>query len=196
VYCETPDIIPFASPFKSELLKPAQLATLQAGTLRLLDEVDVHFPSRPALEILSGHGARVDMDTQTVRIRPDLVQKAMSTAPRSFVLVGREERFDLTLDGSCSYLCIDGTGVHVVDLETHQMRPSRKEDVALMVRVCDALPLGDVRKRARAKLDRIWVEHEPEPLYEVAQAELLVILDVAEREMDTQRYGFKERAGS
>jgi trimethylamine--corrinoid protein Co-methyltransferase len=141
VYSETPDIIPFASPFKSELLTPAQLGILQAGTLRLLDEVGVHLPSRPALEILSGHGARVDMDTQNVRIPPDLVQKAMSTAPRSFVLGGRDERFDLLLDGSCSYLCTDGTGVHVVDLETRKVRPSRKEDVALMARVCDALPL-------------------------------------------------------
>jgi trimethylamine:corrinoid methyltransferase-like protein len=59
-----------------------------------------------------------------------------------------------------------------------------------------ALTLGDVRKRARAKLDRILAEHEPEPLDEVAQAELLVILDAAEREMETQRYGLKESAGS
>jgi trimethylamine--corrinoid protein Co-methyltransferase len=65
----------------------------------------------------------------------------MSTAPRSFVLGGREERFDLTLDGSRSYLCTDGTGVHVVDLETREQRPSCKEDVAMMARVCDALPL-------------------------------------------------------
>jgi len=31
--------------------------------------------------------------------------------------------------------------VHVFDLETREMRPSRKEDVAMMARVCDALPL-------------------------------------------------------
>jgi trimethylamine--corrinoid protein Co-methyltransferase len=142
MYSETPDIISFTSPFKSELLTQAELETLKGGTLRLLDEVGVHFPSRMALEIFADHGARVDMDTEIVRIPPDLVQKAMSTAPRSFVLGGREERFDLLLDGSCSYLCTDGTGVHVVDLETREMRPSRKEDVAMMARVCDALPLG------------------------------------------------------
>ena len=141
MYSETPDIIPFASPFKSELLTQAELETLKGGTLRLLDEVGVHFPSRMALEIFADHGARVDMDTEIVRIPPDLVEKAMSTAPRSFVLGGREERFDLLLDGSCSYLCTDGTGVHVVDLETREKRPSRKEDVAMMARVCDALPL-------------------------------------------------------
>jgi trimethylamine--corrinoid protein Co-methyltransferase len=138
---ETPDIIPFTSPFRGELLSPSQLRSLQEGTLRLLDEVGVHFPSREALEIFADHGAQVDWDREVVSIPPDLVEKAMSTAPRSFVLGGREERFDLTLDGSCSYLSTDGTGVHVVDLETRETRSSRKEDVAMTARVCDALPM-------------------------------------------------------
>ena len=147
MYSRTPDIIPFPSPFKTALLTHAQLETLKKGTLRLLDEVGIHFPSRRALEIFAEHGARVDMATEIVHIPPDLVTKAMSTAPRSFVLGGREERLDLLLDGSCSYLCTDGTGVHMVDLpdsvgaDTRQMRPSRKADVALMARVSDALPL-------------------------------------------------------
>jgi trimethylamine--corrinoid protein Co-methyltransferase len=138
---ETPDIVSFPTRFREELLTPTQLETLRSGTLRLLDEVGVHFPSRGALEIWADHGARVDMQTGIVRIPPDLVLKAMSTAPRSFILGGREERFDLLLDGSRSYLATDGTGVHVIDLETREMRASRKEDVAMMARVCDALPL-------------------------------------------------------
>ena len=141
MYSETPDIIPFTSPFKAELLTQGELDSLKRGTLCLLDEVGVHFPSRRALEIFADHGAHVDWKTEIVRIPPDLVEKAMSTAPRSFVLGGREERFDLLLDGSCSYLCTDGTGVSVADLETREMRPSRKADIAHMARVCDALPL-------------------------------------------------------
>jgi len=140
-YTETPDIIAFPSSFRTDLLTPAQLGILKNGTLHLLDAVGVHFPSRKALEIFADHGAKVDWDAKIVHIPPGLVAKAMSTAPRSFVLGGREERFDLLLDGSRSYLATDGTGVHVVDLETRQMRPSRKDDVALMARVCDALPL-------------------------------------------------------
>jgi trimethylamine--corrinoid protein Co-methyltransferase len=106
-----------------------------------LNDVGVHFPSPKALSVFADHGAQVDMEQEIVRIPPDLVARAMSTAPRSFRLGGREERFDLLLDGSCSHLSTDGTGVHVIDLETREKRPSRKEDVALMARVCDALPL-------------------------------------------------------
>jgi len=63
MYSKTPDIIPFTSPFEAELLTQAQLETLQGGTLRLLDEVGVHFPSQRALEIFADHGAQVDWET-------------------------------------------------------------------------------------------------------------------------------------
>jgi trimethylamine--corrinoid protein Co-methyltransferase len=141
MYSETPDIIPFTSPFRRDLLAPEQIAALQRGTLRLLEEVGVHFPSRRALEIFADSGAHVDMAKEIVRIPPDLVRKVLATAPRAFVLGGREPRFDLMLDGSCSYLCTDGCGVHVIDFETRQKRPSRKADIDRMARVCDALPL-------------------------------------------------------
>ena len=141
MHSETPNNIPFRSPLKFELLSKSQIESLKSGTLTLLEEVGIQVPSRKALDIFADHGAKVDMDKQLVRIPSDLVNKAMSNAPRSFVLAGRKERFDLLLDGSCSYLCQNGTGVHVIDLETREKRSSRKEDVARMARVCDALPL-------------------------------------------------------
>jgi trimethylamine--corrinoid protein Co-methyltransferase len=123
------------------VLSPSQLETIQGGTLQLLSEIGVHFPSQKVLQIFSDHGANVDWDSEIVRIPTDLVTKAMSTAPRSFILGGREKRFDLLLDGKNSYLNTDGCGVHVVDLETRQQRSSRKSDVAMMARVSDSLPL-------------------------------------------------------
>jgi trimethylamine--corrinoid protein Co-methyltransferase len=138
---KTPDIIPISSPFKSKVLTQSELEILKGKTLKLLDEVGVHFPSRTALGIFADHGARVDLEKEIVQIPSNLVENAMSTAPRSFVLGGREERFDMVLDGSQSYLSTDGTGVHVIDMETREKRASCKEDVAVMARVCDALPL-------------------------------------------------------
>jgi trimethylamine--corrinoid protein Co-methyltransferase len=44
-------------------------------------------------------------------------------------------------------------------------------------------PVPDIRRRARAELDRILAEHQPEPLEEAAQAELQAILSAAEREL-------------
>jgi trimethylamine--corrinoid protein Co-methyltransferase len=141
IYSKTPDLLPFTTKHKREVLSQDQLDTLKNGTLQILQDVGVRFPSQKALEIFSDHGADVDSKTQVVRITPDLVEKALSTAPRSFILGGREERFDLVLDGKHSYLSTDGCGTRVIDLETRQERSSRKEDVARMARICDALPL-------------------------------------------------------
>jgi len=137
----TPDILPIPTTFRQSLLTQEQIQRLKAGTLQILETVGVHFPSRKALSIFEAHGAKVDHESMIVRIPPDLVEKAMSTAPRAFTLGGREERFDLTLDGQNSYLCTDGCGVHVMDFETGEMRASRKADVARMARVSDALPM-------------------------------------------------------
>jgi trimethylamine--corrinoid protein Co-methyltransferase len=141
MFSETPDIIAFSSKNKMEVLSSLELETIKNGTYHILSTVGVYFPSDKALAIFADHSANVDWEKKIVRIPPDLVKKAMSTAPRSFVLGGREERFDLTLDGNSTYLATDGCGVHVIDLETRQQRPSRKADVAMMARVSDALPL-------------------------------------------------------
>jgi len=137
----TPELLAFSTKNKRKVLSQEQLDILKAGTYRILQDVGVKFPSKIALNIFSEHGADVDWDTQIVKLKPDLVDKALKTAPRSFTLGGREERFDLLLDGNHSYLCTDGCGTRVIDLETRQERSSRKEDVARMARITDALPL-------------------------------------------------------
>jgi len=140
MHSETPDIISISSHHKLNVLSESELETLKSGTLQLLSEIGVHFPTKKALTIFADHGADVDWENEIVRISPDLVKKAMANAPRSIVLGGREERFDLTLDGRASYLTTDGCGVHVVDPETGEQRASRKADVAMMARIADALP--------------------------------------------------------
>jgi trimethylamine--corrinoid protein Co-methyltransferase len=44
-------------------------------------------------------------------------------------------------------------------------------------------PETDIRSRAKGRLERIMAEHQPEPLDETAQAELLAILDAAAQEL-------------
>jgi trimethylamine--corrinoid protein Co-methyltransferase len=138
---KTPDIIAFDTQNKQTILSSSQLDILQSSTKQLLAEVGVHLPYKPGLEIFADHGAPVDMESEVVKIPPDLVEKAMSTAPRSFTLAGREPRFDLVLDGSKSYVATDGCGVKVMDAVSREMRPSRKVDVERMAQVCDSLPL-------------------------------------------------------
>jgi len=139
VFSTTPDILSIPTALRGEVLSQSDLEVIKEKTLYLLADVGIHFPSSKALRIFADHGAIVDLETEIVKIPPDLVLKAMATAPNSFILGGREERFDLHLDGSCSYLSTDGTGVHVIDFQTREKRDPCKADVALMARICDAL---------------------------------------------------------
>ncbi|MBC8509525.1 MAG: trimethylamine methyltransferase family protein [Chloroflexi bacterium] len=50
----------------------------------------------------------------------------------------------------------------------------------------DEPPSPDIRRRARAKFDKILTEHKPEPLEESIQGELRVILDAATKEIERQ----------
>jgi trimethylamine--corrinoid protein Co-methyltransferase len=49
----------------------------------------------------------------------------------------------------------------------------------------DGTPLPDIQQRAKAKLDRILAEHQPEPLGEAIQAELRAILKAAAQELES-----------
>ena len=133
------DIKPIRPKFHLEVLSADELAAIRSATLHILEHVGVCFPSERALRIFAEHGAQVDVDSQIVRLPPDLVTEAMSYAPRSYLLAGRAEGTDLLLDGTSSYFGTDGCGVKTVDFETGERRPSTKDDVARMARVADAL---------------------------------------------------------
>ncbi len=133
------NIEPIKNNLGFSVLTPDQVAEIRSATLTILEKVGVHFPSERALKVFAEHGAIVDSNTQIVRISPDLVLKAMSTAPRVYTLSGRAEGTELVLDGSTSYFSTDGSGTETIDLATGEQRQSTKADVAMMAKVSDYL---------------------------------------------------------
>ncbi len=122
-----------------ETLSAEQLAEIKEATLYILKNVGIHFPSEQALSVFAAHGAQVDREGQIVRLAPDLVLEAMSLAPRTYTLTGRNLANDLILDGKSSYFGTDGCGTETIDFETGERRSSSKADVAMMARVSDFL---------------------------------------------------------
>lgn len=135
----TPPLQPIRPSCRLQILTESQLAQLRAGTLQILERVGVHCPSLRAREIYRDHGAEVDFAREIVRLSPPLVLEAMSHAPRHYTLGARDPAYNAPLDGTGMYVATDGCGVETIDFETRQRRPSRKDDVARMARVADAL---------------------------------------------------------
>jgi trimethylamine--corrinoid protein Co-methyltransferase len=81
----------------------------------------------------------VDFEHQIVRLAPDLVHASLKSAPRYYTLGARSPAHDLHLSKGGLYCATDGCGVETLDFVTRERRASRKEDVATMARVSDAL---------------------------------------------------------
>jgi trimethylamine--corrinoid protein Co-methyltransferase len=139
MYSETPPLRPIVPAYRLRILSDEQLKRFRSATLEILEEVGVHCPSQKALAVYAEHGAQVDLESQIVKLPPDLVLDAMSHAPRFYTMGARLPTYDLRLDGTATYCATDGCGTKTVDFETHQRRPSRKDDVAKMARVADYL---------------------------------------------------------
>src|SRR5512139_2276367 len=105
---ERPAIEPIRTDFRIRFATDEQLNLLQDGTLRILENVGIQFPSEKALRIFSDHGAHVDKNTQVVKIPRQLVMKALSTVPRYFKLGARHSSCDLQLQDGVTYFTSDG----------------------------------------------------------------------------------------
>jgi trimethylamine--corrinoid protein Co-methyltransferase len=134
-----PQLQPIVPAYRLRILSDEQLEAFKAATLEILDEVGIQCPSEAARAIYAEHGAKVDGETQIVKIPPDIVLGAMSSAPRFYTMGARDPAFDLRLDGTAMYCATDGCGTETIDFLTRERRPSKKDDVAAMARVADYL---------------------------------------------------------
>ena len=135
----TPILRPISPKREFHIVDERQVQTLAEGTLEILEETGVHCPSEKCLKIYAEHGADVDFEKQLVRISANLVIKSLKTAPRYYTMGARFPDYDLDLSKGNMYCATDGCGVETIDFKTRERRASRKDDVATMARVSDAL---------------------------------------------------------
>lgn len=136
----TPQLKPIKPEYHRNMLSDQQLEDIQSATLEILSGVGIYCPSGKALSIYAEHGGQVDFNEKLVKLPASVVQEAMSHAPRYYTLGSRSADHDLVLDGTCTYVATDGTGVETIDFKSSQRRSSVKADVARMARVADYLP--------------------------------------------------------
>jgi len=113
---------------------------IHAATLEILSQTGVRYASARALAVLRGAGAEVDDESGIARLPPRLVEEAVARAPRAVLLAGRDPAKDVLLDGSRTWLTLDGTGSNTLDRASGERRLSTVEDVARAARLADALP--------------------------------------------------------
>jgi trimethylamine--corrinoid protein Co-methyltransferase len=139
MYSQTPELEPIVPSYHLRILSDEQLDQLRSATLEILEKTGIHCPSEKALHIYAEHGARVDFESQIVKLPPNVVLDSLSRAPRYYTMGARSPNHDIELDGTAFYCATDGCGTKTADFETRKLRPSVKDDVAKTARLADYL---------------------------------------------------------
>jgi trimethylamine:corrinoid methyltransferase-like protein len=96
--------------FQSQLLSESEKEKVHQETLRILFEAGVLFHSPGPLKLLESNGARVDWEKKIAHIPAEIVDQALQTSPKSFVLGARNQAHDYPLPSQVSRYALDGTG--------------------------------------------------------------------------------------
>ncbi|WP_282608525.1 trimethylamine methyltransferase family protein [Pelagibius sp. Alg239-R121] len=83
-----------------EILSADQLETIHLSSLRILQELGIEVVSDHALDVFEKAGGEIDRATNTVRLDPELVMTAISSAPAKFALTPRNPERQILLGGN------------------------------------------------------------------------------------------------
>lgn len=128
--------------YTATFLDEADRERVHEASLRILAETGVRFHGERALPLLADAGAQVDPEAGVARMPRALVEAALATAPRSFVLGARNPAHDYALPSPVTRYCIDGTAAFAIDFETGERRYGTRRDTELGLRVFQAADMG------------------------------------------------------
>ena len=129
---------------QSQFLSPKEQQVIHEDSLKILSEVGALFHSDRALDILAKSGAQVDRDSKIARIPKEMVDQALKTAPKSFVLGARVPENDFALPSTYSGYVLDNGGIFTRDFKTRERRNANFQDHMDFLRVFDDMTLAAV----------------------------------------------------
>jgi len=123
-----------------EFLSNDQIKKIHSASLKILEDVGVAVYEDSFLKFLADLGVNVDFNKKNVRFSPSLVMECIKKTPKRVMLYARDPKHDVELDDGKIYAHAVGGAATVVDLDSGEVRPSTRKDVADLTRIIDALP--------------------------------------------------------
>lgn len=125
---------------KLELLSPDLVQRILDEAFRLLETHGVKVQDAEARRLLGEAGARVDEASEVVYIPEAVVRRALETVPREFYLYNRFGEPVVRYGGDAVHFDPGSSGVHILDPDTLEHRPSQTADLVRLVKVAEMLP--------------------------------------------------------
>ena len=124
---------------KVTMLSDDDVRLVHEASLEILEKTGVLYENKTALDVLESAGQKVDRDRGVAWIKPDLVERCIRSAPRTFVLASRDGRNDAVIDGRQMHHMTDGQASFTLDEATGERRTSTLHDLSLSTLLADAL---------------------------------------------------------
>ncbi len=125
---------------KLELLTDELIRRVLDEAYQLLGEHGVKVQSQEARQLLATAGAKIDPAHEVAYLPAGLIESALESAPRAFSLYDRFGETVVAYGGKAVHFDPGSSGVHVLDPETLEHRPSQTADLIRLVKVAENLP--------------------------------------------------------
>jgi len=156
-----------------KILNKEQLDAIHLATFEVLEKTGVMIKHSKARGILADAGCKVE--SERVYFPRELVEKSISTAPKSVVLGNRDDSKKIVLEGANTYFGATVDCVNYLDPDTQQISECTSDKVVGMTKLCEVLDnydwimtLGIARdlpeKTADRGVARIALEHCSKPV--------------------------------
>ena len=127
-------------------LSAAEKEFIHAQTLDVLANVGIAYNTPQAIDLLAEAGAEVDRETMRAKLSWELIESCLKTVPDTVLLAGRRPEFDRVLGEWPLHTTTDGIQTYVYDDLTGVRREGTSADLAMFVKLGDAL----------SEVDAIW----------------------------------------
>ncbi len=131
---------------KLELLSLDLISRILDEAFRLLMQPGVKVQDTEARDLLAAAGARVD--GEIVHLPETVIRRALETVPAEFWLYDRAGRPTVRYGGDAVHFDPGSSGVHVLEPETLEHKPSETADLVRLVKVAEMLPAYDAQSTA------------------------------------------------
>lgn len=115
-------------------LSDTDMQSIHRAALDLLENVGMAKPTPRVLEVALAHGCSQNAEGRLLFPR-DLVERMVGRAAKSFIVRGRDPRFDFEAKNGQVNFCTGGAAVKMLDIDSGKYRSSTLRDLYDLIRL-------------------------------------------------------------
>lgn len=131
-----------------QILSAESLPRIFGEALHLLQTPGIMVGSKAAIDLLHSSGAEIYSREGIVRIPEELALQAIDSVPKNFSLFNRGGKACVTYSGDAVHFNPGSSGVHILDSETLEHRPSQSRDLITLIKLAENLSAYDAQSTA------------------------------------------------